>query len=110
MNKLSNDNQHNKEVFSSNLLFYLNKKNIMQKDLAKYLGISQSSVTDWVKTRTYPRMDKIQAIANYFCITVSDLIEEKNRISIEEQKILDLYSEIPEDKKDIVIKFLESLR
>lgn len=46
-------------------------------DLANALGISYYTVTDWVKGKKYPRMDKVEMLANYFGILKSDLIEEK---------------------------------
>jgi repressor LexA len=48
-----------------------------RKDLAEALGISYYTVTDWVKGKKYPRMDKVEMLANYFGILKSDLIEEK---------------------------------
>ena len=55
----------NKAVFSANLSYYLEIREKSQKELAQHLGISQASVTDWVKMRTYPRMDKLQLTAEF---------------------------------------------
>lgn len=46
-------------------------------DIAEALGISYYTVTDWVKGKKYPRMDKVEMLANFFGIKKSDLIEEK---------------------------------
>lgn len=47
-------------------------------DLAAALSIPFSTVADWVHGRKYPRMDKVQAIADYFGILKSDLTEDEN--------------------------------
>ena len=35
---------------------------------------------DWVNAKTYPRIDKIELMANFFGIDKSDLIEDKEPI------------------------------
>lgn len=47
-------------------------------DLAAALSVPFSTVADWVHGRKYPRMDKVQAIADYFGILKSDLTEDGN--------------------------------
>jgi transcriptional regulator with XRE-family HTH domain len=107
----------NKEVFSANLTYYLAQKDVMQKDLAKYLGISQASVNDWIKKRTYPRMDKLQMTAEFLGVQMTDLVEPRNkvstandkRISDKEQLVLDLFHQIPDGNKEIALKMLQTL-
>ena len=38
-----------------------------------------STFSDWVHARTYPRIDKIELMANYFGIEKSDLVEERTK-------------------------------
>lgn len=47
-----------------------------QTDLCRDLGFKISTFSDWVNANSYPRIDKIEMIANYFGIQKSDLIEE----------------------------------
>lgn len=109
-------NLGNKEIFSTNLLYYLEQKDVMQKDLAKYLKVSQSTITDWIKKRTYPRMDKLQLTAQFFGIEMTDLVEPRNKVSAttnkavtdKEQLILDLFHKIPDEKKEFVIKMIQA--
>lgn len=68
----------NKKVFADNLTYYIEKKGVMQKDVAKAIKIANSSVTDWIKGRSYPRMDKLQMLAEYFGVEILDLIEPRN--------------------------------
>lgn len=67
----------NKNIFASNLQKYMKRNDKSRTDIAEALGISYYTVTDWVKGKKYPRMDKVEMLAKYFGILKSDLIEEK---------------------------------
>ena len=76
MSSKNDNNLGNKRVFSENLLHYLAKHGEMQKDIATVAGVSSGTVTDWIKMRSYPRMDKIQLLAEHWGIDMSDLVEK----------------------------------
>lgn len=67
----------NKNIFAKNLRKYMDINKKTRKDISEALGISYYTVTDWVKGKKYPRMDKVEMLAQYFGILKSDLIEEK---------------------------------
>ena len=71
-------NLGNKEIFSKNLRKYIEISGKDRKDIAKELGYSYSTFTDWYNGNVYPRIDRIEKIANYFGVKKSDLIEEHN--------------------------------
>ena len=66
-----------KEVFAKNLRMYMDRKGKSQKELAEIVGVSAPTIHDWLKAKKYPRIDKIEIMADYFGILKSDLIEEK---------------------------------
>ena len=70
----------NKEVMSKNLKYYMNKKGVDRNQLCSDLDLKYMTVSDWINAKTYPRIDKIELLANYFGINKSDLIEEKSTI------------------------------
>lgn len=67
-----------KEVFAKNLRYYMERKGKTQKELSEIVGVSAPTMNDWLKAKKYPRIDKIEILANYFGILKSDLIEEKS--------------------------------
>jgi transcriptional regulator with XRE-family HTH domain len=67
----------NKEIFAYNLNFYMNENGKSRKDVADAIGVSYFTYTDWVKGKKYPRMDKVERLAKYFGIKISDLVEKK---------------------------------
>lgn len=69
----------NREIFSKNLKYYMNKNNITQNDLINKFGFSSSTISDWCNGKKYPRIDKIEMLANYFGIEKSDLIEDRKK-------------------------------
>nr|WP_170240153.1 XRE family transcriptional regulator [Streptococcus suis] len=71
----------NKEVMSKNLKFYMDKKGVDRNQLCADLDLKYMTVSDWINAKTYPRIDKIELLANYFGINKSDLIEEKSTIT-----------------------------
>jgi transcriptional regulator with XRE-family HTH domain len=112
MNKSIKTDLGNKEIFSRNLKRYLDKSGKTQKEIAKAVGVSTGTFCDWVKGRAYPRMDKVQLLAEYFGIKKSDLVEDVNTVSEtvtdKEQLILDLFHKIPDEKKEFVIKMIQA--
>ena len=79
-------NLGNKEVMAKNLLYYLTRSGKTQKEIAAIVGVAPSTFNDWLKAKKYPRIDKIEILADYFGILKSDLIEEKSVEHKEMQK------------------------
>lgn len=77
---------NNKSIFAENLKKYMDEKNVSRRELCAALDFSYYTVSDWVNGKKYPRMDKVEILANYFGIQKSDLIEEKQ---VEEKPVSD---------------------
>ena len=69
------NNLGNKEIFAANLQRFMDKKGIDRQTLSDAIGVPYTTVRDWTKGNTYPRIDKIELMANYFGVTKADLIE-----------------------------------
>lgn len=68
----------NKETMSKNLKYYIERSGKDRKELAEIWGFPYSTVTEWINGKKYPRIDRIEIMADYFGILKSDLIEEKS--------------------------------
>lgn len=64
-------------IFSEKLKYYLKLRNKTQLDLAKAIGVSNTTINNYVKGYNTPRMDKIDKICNYLNIERSNLLEDK---------------------------------
>ena len=69
----------NKDIMSKNLKFYIEQSGMDRKQLAEIWGFPYSTVTDWINGKKYPRIDRIEVMADYFGILKSDLIEDKEK-------------------------------
>lgn len=70
----------NKEIFAKNLNYYMSINGKDRNDLARDLNLPYTTITSWCKAEFYPRIDKIQLLANYFDIQKSDLVESKEKL------------------------------
>lgn len=84
----------NKEVMAKNLKYYIEMSGKDRRELAEAWGFPYSTVTDWVNGKKYPRIDKIEIMADYFGILKSDLVEEKTEEQLQLQKKNDALSDI----------------
>ena len=69
-------NLGNKKVMAKNIQYYMNLHHKSRTEMCEALGVKYTTFTDWVKGNVYPRIDKIELMANYFGIEKSDLIED----------------------------------
>ena len=105
----------NKEIFSANLLYFIEKSGKSQKDIAEVVGVSTSAFNEWVKGKKYPRIDKIEKLANFFRVQKSDLIEnrEKNNSTDDaltdgERQLLELFNRVPEERRQMILEMIKA--
>lgn len=107
-----------KEVFAENLRYYMESRGKNQKELAEIVGVSAPTMNDWLKAKKYPRIDKIEILANYFGILKSELIEEKKEkptaqddgLSAEKRELIESIKKLPEDKILLLLQVAKSIQ
>ena len=67
-----------KKIFSQNLNYFMELNEKTQIDIINDLGFNKSAVSTWCNGTRLPRMDKVDALAKYFGIKRSDLIEDRS--------------------------------
>lgn len=82
------ENLGNKEILAKNLSYYLKEFGKDSSDVCKDLNIPASTFSDWLNAKKYPRIDKIELLANYFHIQKSNLIEDKDINNFDELELL----------------------
>ena len=82
--------EEQKKVFAKNLNKYLSMYNKTQKEVADAIGVIPQTFNSWCTGQSLPRMGKVQALADYFGINKSDLIDEKTT-----QNIFDIKNIMP---------------
>src|SRR5699024_1661379 len=69
-----------KEILSSNLNELISKKRKSQADVIRDLGIPEATIRSWFNGEEYPRIDKIQMLADYFNVPRSRITEEQTGV------------------------------
>ena len=73
------NNLGNKETMAKNIRYYMELHHKTRQEMCDALGVKYTTFTDWINANAYPRIDKIEMMANYFHITKADLVEEPTK-------------------------------
>lgn len=113
---MKDNGRWSKEVFARNLQYYMDKSGKNQKEIAQIVGVSAPALCDWLNAKKYPRIDKIEMLANYFGILKSDLIEDKPKqknistneppLTDGEKMLLDLFNQVPKESQEMVLDMI----
>lgn len=107
----------NKETMSKNLKYYIERSGKDRKTLAEIWGFPYSTVTDWINGNKYPRIDRIEVMADYFGIQKSDLIEDKKEkptaqddgLTDGQRELIEFAQSLSEDQAALALRVLKSL-
>lgn len=105
-----------REIFPKRLIHYMNENGKTRSDLVRDLGFKYSTVRDWEKGLTVPRMDKVEQLANYFHCSNADLLESKEKstaaddgLSDNIMKLVEFAKTVPEDKAAMILQVMKSI-
>nr|DAU91436.1 MAG TPA: Repressor protein CI [Caudoviricetes sp.] len=97
----------NKEIMAENLKRYMKMYGLDRNDIAEIAGVSYFTVRDWLVARTYPRIDKIEILANHWNISKADLVEPESERPKPPtpivEKIAKVSSQLEEPRQQIVL-------
>lgn len=118
----------NKKIMARNIIRLMELNKVDRNDVSKALNVPYTTVSDWINGKTYPRIDKIEMLANYFGVPKSELVEEKSnnldyiyyinkdtavlveQIYKNDHILFDVYKSPQRDKLMAYAKFLEEER
>lgn len=79
-------NLGNKSIMADNIKYYMRLSGETRRDLSQILSVPYTTFCDWINAKTYPRIDKIEMMANHWGIEKADLVEpprkKKNKFLI----------------------------
>ncbi len=61
-------------------------RGLTQEELAEALYVSRTAISKWESGRGYPSIDSLKGIANYFSVTIDDLLSGDKLLSIAEKE------------------------
>ncbi len=113
--------------FHKNLKILREEKQMSQKELARYAGVSQQAVNRW-ETAIFPNIDKLIFLSRFFHVSIDDLLttpisgqpsNEQEFVSSslplnsEETHLLQIYRsmdpELRQEMKDLFLSYLTSV-
>lgn len=97
-----NDTARN-QIIAKNIKHYIKENKMTQKELADAIGISPSTMSDYMNLRSNPSHGVIQKIADFFGILKSDIDTTYKEIN----DITRIYSQLTSDRQEIVYKVAE---
>ena len=74
-------NKSCREIFAKNIKKYMELRGKTQNDIIKDLSISSSVISGWCNAVSFPRIEKIETLAEYLDINVVDFFIEENNQS-----------------------------
>ena len=107
-------------AFPGILKSYMDQFRFNQSDLARLLNVSKQTVSEWISGKKFPRVDKMQEIANLFGVYMSDmytpsrhqtttkenLISDAFQISDDEKHLIDLYRGADDRAREDAVRML----
>ena len=112
------DEKKRMQIIAENITHFRKQRGITQKELAKEVGISASTMTDYMKLRSAPSFGVIQKLADYFGVKKSDIdttFKEESTNSLPDapdsltQQIMDKVVQLTTPNKKIVLRTSEEL-
>lgn len=71
--------------FNEKLQELRKQKNLTQEELSEILFVSRTAISKWESGRGYPSIDSLKAIAEFFGITIDELLSNRELICIAEK-------------------------
>ena len=111
------DEKKRMKIIAENITHFRKQRGITQKELAKEVGITASTMTDYMKLRSAPSFGVIQKLADYFGVKKSDIDttfkEESSSLpdaaDLLTQQITDKVVQLTPPNKRIVLRTSEEL-
>ena len=97
----------NKQIMADNIKRLLSAKGLNPRQLAIALDFKYTTVNDWVNAKTYPRIDKIEMLANFFNVSKSDLVENKNEEIATTSPVQAIYEQLTPPRQAKALTYLE---
>ena len=110
--------EENKRIMARNIKRYMDQKGVTNQQICDALDFKYTTFMDWIKGVTYPRIGKVEAMANYFGCEKSDLIEDKketpttqegDELSVDMKELVERIKTLPEDKVQLLLQLAKSI-
>lgn len=106
------------KILQDNLAYLLNQRGKSQRELAESIGESAQVVNTWFQGKSFPRLAKLAKLAEYFNMTVPELLKPivkdisyarriLEELSPIEYQLLEKYRNLSEAEQNMILKMLD---
>jgi len=86
------------------------ENDLLQKELGKKLGVSESAISAYEKGIREPKYSKLKEIASYFCVTIDYLIGASDIRNDSSQFLFPILKDVNIDELKKIYQALEKLK
>lgn len=83
-------------------------RGMTQTRLADAIGISNGTLSDWIKGRYYPRHKYLVAMSEVFGVSVDEITRDNDTVSLDE-KMKSLFNSLSEENQKQTIEYMRFL-
>ena len=99
--------------FKQRLSDLLVQNNHSQAELARFVGVKNNTVNDWINKGTSPKIENLYRIAEFFDISFDNLFTNaetsSNSLSEDEVELIKYYNQLPVNEKNRLIGRAEAI-
>ncbi|MDU7809571.1 MAG: helix-turn-helix transcriptional regulator [Staphylococcus epidermidis] len=103
------ENNNVRKNLSQSLQELMKERNIDQKELAEAIGVTQPTVSNWIQQTKYPRIKRIQQLADYFNVPKSRITEGTKEVQ-QDTIAAHLDGDFTEEELEEIRKYAELVR
>lgn len=96
-------------IFAQNLSKLISEKGKLQKDIAKDLCVSATTLNNWCREVSMPKAGMIQTIADYFGVGKSALLDEQVEHGESDAIILKKINSLTPENKKIILSTIDTM-
>lgn len=96
-----------REIIKDNLAYYLKNSPLSQKEIADKLGVSKSSITNWLAGDNSPNIETLAKLCQILGVKMSEMLSDKVEITQSEKTILNKYRSLDAHGKTAVNSILD---
>ena len=88
----------------------MDKKGVSAAEICRTLDFKSNTFSDWINAKAYPRIDKIQKMADYFGVSKAFLVEDIVPITHFSQAEIDMindYRNADEETRTMIKRMLQ---
>lgn len=102
------------KTFRDNLNRFIAQKDVSQQDLARYMQVNPSTVSQWMCGKKIPRVRRFDQLCAFFNVTREDLLNppgsaSTKRLSPREKQLLEDFRKLSPNNQDVVESVVKAL-